>query len=108
MPRNPHRYILVKFLCSDSISAEAVQEATRSSIEDLLGKLGTAEMRVRMIGFEEGARRAVFRCDLKSVERLRAALALMTHVDGKTVAAMTTRSSGTIKALDVRLPRRRR
>jgi len=108
MPRHPHRYILVKFLSNDPISAEAVEQATRSSIENLLGKLGTAEMRTRMIGFEERTRRAVFRCDLKTVERLRAALALMTHVDGKTVAAMTTRSSGTIKALNVKLPKRRR
>jgi len=108
MPRSPHRYILVKFLSEDPISAEAVEQATRSSIEDLLGKLGAAEVRARMIGFEEQAKRAVFRCDLKSVERLRAALALMTRVGGKPVAVMTTRSSGTIKALNVRLPSRRR
>ena len=108
MPRSPHRYILVKFLSDHPISAEAAEQATRNSIEDLLGKLGAAETRARMIGFENGANRAVFRCDLKSVERLRAALALMTRVDGETVAVMTTRSSGTIKALNIRLPRHRR
>lgn len=77
-------------------------------IEDMVGKLGAAEMKARMIGFEEAEGKAVFRCTSKSVDTLRAALALMTHMDGNPVAAMVVRSSGTIKALKVRIRQHRR
>jgi len=108
MPRTPHRYLLAKVLCNDPVLGEAVERAARSSVEHLIGRLGAAEMKARMIGFNEEESKAVFRCDLGSIEKLRAALALMTHVNGNPVAVMTMRSAGTIKALGIKLPRHRR
>ncbi len=108
MPRNPHRYLLAKVLCNSPVSGEAVERAARSSVEHLIGRLGAAEIKARMIGFKEEENKAVFRCDLDSIEKLRAALALMTHVNGNPVAVMTMRSAGTIKSLSIRLPKRRR
>jgi len=69
------------------------------SIEETFGKFGLAEMKVRMIDFEEATGLALFRCDLGSLERLRAVLVLTTNIDGIRATAMVLRSSGTIKAL---------
>jgi ribonuclease P/MRP protein subunit POP5 len=106
--RNSHRYLLVRFITKDAVTTKVIEQTVRRSVEDMVGKLGSAEMNVRFIGFQEADGRAVFRCKSGSVERLRAALALVTHVDGNPAAAMVLRSSGTIKALKVRIPRRRR
>ena len=106
--RSSKRYLLVRFITKDAATTKVIEQTVRHSVEDLLGKLGSAEMNVRLIGFQESDGKAVFRCKSGSVERLRAALALVTHVDGNPAAAMVLRSSGTIKALKVRIPRRRR
>lgn len=63
---------------------------------------------MRVIGIQETEEKAVLRCKSHGVERLRAALALITNIDGNPAAAMVLRSSGTIKALKARIPRRRR
>jgi RNase P/RNase MRP subunit POP5 len=74
----------------------------------MFGKFGSAEMRVRLIGLNPAGDKAVFRCALGSVEKLRAALAMIARMNGQPAAAMVARSSGTIKALGVRIQRRQR
>jgi len=106
--RKSQRYLLVRFITNETVTTKAIEQTVRRSVQDMVGKLGSAEMNVRLIGFQEADGRAVFRCKSGSVERLRAALALVTHVDGNPAAAMVLRSSGTIKALKARIPRRRR
>ena len=108
MDRGPQRYLLVKFFGRDPLSAKVVERAVHRSIEDMLGQLGSAELRTRMISFEETDSKGVFRCNSRSVEKLRAVLALMTHVDSSPVAAIVVRSSGTIKGLKVRVQRHRK
>lgn len=78
------------------------------SIEDMVGRLGSAEMKARLIGFEQATGKAVFRCEAGSGEKLRAAVALITHANGNPTAAMVMRSSGTIRALKMRIQRRGR
>mgnify|MGYP001037252461 CR=1 FL=1 len=108
MNRTSQRYVLVKFLPSQSLSAEAIERSVYQSIKQMLGEFGSAEMSARMIGFDDSSNKAVFRCNAPSVEKLRAVLALMTQMEGNPVAAMVLRSSGTIKALRARIPRRGR
>jgi ribonuclease P/MRP protein subunit POP5 len=97
----------VRFITNETVATKIIEQTVRQSVHDVVGKLGSAEMNVRLIGFQEADGIAVFRCKSGSVERLRAALALITHVDGNPAAAMVLRSSGTIKALKARIPRRR-
>lgn len=104
MNRRSHRYVLVKFFAKTPLSSKVAEQAVHRSIEEMLGKLGSAEIRARMISFDETRCRAVFRCNSRSTERLRAVLALITNVDGNPVAAMVLRSSGTIKALKMQAP----
>jgi len=106
--KGSQRYLLVRFFTKDPVCAEVVERAVFRSIEDMVGKLGSAEMKARLIGFEQTTGTAVLRCRLGSVERLRAAVALITHTNGNPTAAMVMRSSGTIKALKMRIQRHRR
>lgn len=107
MNRGSQRYLLVRFLASEPITERVAQQAVYRSIEEMFGSFGSAEISARMVSFDEASAHGVFRCKTGSVERLRAALALMTHIDGSSVAAMVLRSSGTIKGLKVRFKRHR-
>ena len=106
MDKGSQRYALVKFLARAPLSTKSIEQAVQHSIEEMVGQLGSAEMRTQMIGFDEEDSKAVFRCNSGSIEKLRAVLALITHVEGNPTAAMVLRSSGTIKGL--RTPVRRR
>lgn len=108
MARESHRYLLVRFFAGGHISGKTVQESVQRSVEEMLGQFGSVELKARMISFDDGERKAVFRCNSRSLEKLRAALALMTHMDGCPVAALVLRSSGTIKGLKVPVPRVRK
>jgi len=65
-------------------------------------------MKVRLIGLDPIGNKGVFLCTLELVERLRAALAMISQINQQPAAAMVIRSSGTIKALKVRMRRRQR
>lgn len=87
---------------------EGVKEAIERSVERMFGKFGLAEMNMRLIGHDSGSGKAVLRCELKSVEKLRAAVALTSMVSGQAAMASIICSSGTIRGLGVRIPRRQR
>ena len=108
MDKGSQRYVLVKFLARDPLCTDSIEQAVQQSIEEMVGQLGSAEMRMQMIGFDEGVCKAVFRCSSGSIEKLRAVLAVMTHVNGNPTAAMVLRSSGTIKGLRTPIRRRRK
>jgi RNase P/RNase MRP subunit POP5 len=74
----------------------------------MFGKFGAAEMKVRMIGLDPAGDKAAVRCALGSVEKLRAAVAMISQVNGQLAAAMVIRSSGTIRALKAQIQRRQR
>jgi RNase P/RNase MRP subunit POP5 len=74
----------------------------------MFGRFGAAEMKVRMIGLHPTGDKAAVRCALGSVEKLRAAVAMISHVNGQLAAAMVIRSSGTIRALKAQIQRRQR
>jgi RNase P/RNase MRP subunit POP5 len=71
----------------------------------MFGKFGAAEMKVRMIGLDPVGDKAALRCARGSVEKLRAAVAMISHVNAQPAAAMVIRCSGTIRALKVRIRR---
>jgi RNase P/RNase MRP subunit POP5 len=109
MMGNPRwRYLLVKFLMTDAVSAQRVEQSVRTHMEEMLGKVGLSEMKARVLAVDEQKSTAMLRCDLSAVERLRAVLALMRQMDGRPVAAFTLRSSGTIKGLGTKLRQVRR
>jgi len=108
MSRTAHRYLLVRFLTKDPISAQAIEEAVRHSVEEMFGKFGSAEIKARLMGVSSAGDKATFRCALGSVEKLRTALAMISHVNGQPAAAMVVKSSGTIKALRVRFQRQQK
>jgi RNase P/RNase MRP subunit POP5 len=92
----------------DPFPAQAIEDAVVRSIEHLFGKFGAAEMKVRMIGLDPVGDKAALRCSSGSVEKLRAAVAMISYVNAQPAAAMVIRSSGTIRALKVRMQRRQR
>jgi RNase P/RNase MRP subunit POP5 len=95
-------------LTKNPASVRTIEEVVVRSVEQMFGKFGAAEMKLRMIGLDSIGDKAAFRCALGSVEKLRAAVAMISQIEGQPAAAMVIRSSGTIKALRVRIQRRLR
>jgi len=106
--RRSRRYLLIRFLTKEAVSAKALEQTVRRSVEEIVGKFGSAEMNMRVIDIQETDGKGILRCKSQRVESLRAVLALITNVDGTPAAAMVLRSSGTIKALKAGIPRRPR
>jgi RNase P/RNase MRP subunit POP5 len=106
--RRGHRYLLVRFLAKDPLSALAIEEAVFGSVEQMFGKFGAAEMKLRVIGLGSVSDHVVLRCSLESVEKLRAALAMISFANQQPAAAMVIRSSGTIRGLGVHTHQRKR
>lgn len=107
MNRGSHRYLLVRFLAKDAIPQRTAEDTVHCSIKEMFGRFGSAEINARMISFDETTAQGVFRCRAEFTERLRAALVLITHVNGSPLAVTVKRVSGTIKGLKVRIQRRR-
>ncbi len=78
------------------------------SVEQMFGRFGVAEMNLRVIGFGSVSDKVVLRCSLESVEKLRAALAMISYANQQPATAMVIRSSGTIKGLGVQMHQRKR
>ena len=78
------------------------------SVEQMFGTFGATEMKLRVIGFGSVSDKIVLRCSLESVDKLRAALAMISYVNQQPAAGMVTRSSGTIRGLRVQMHQRKR
>jgi RNase P/RNase MRP subunit POP5 len=98
----------VKFLAKNPITVQGVQDAVERSAEQMFGRFGSAEMKLRLVGLDSASGKGVLRCTLMSVEKLRASVALISQINGQTAMGTIIRSSGTIRGLGVRIPRRQR
>ena len=74
----------------------------------MFGRFGAAEMKLRVIGFGSVSDKVVLRCSLESVEKVRAALAMISYASQQPAAAMVIRSSGTIRGLRAQMHQRKR
>lgn len=99
--RSRRRYLLVKLLSGKTHSRDSFQSAVRNSVQGLFGESGLAEVNPKVVVYRERKQEAVVRCPLKSVERLRAAVAFITEIEGEQTSAFVLKTSGTIKGIKI-------
>ncbi len=99
MKRRSWRYLLVKVVSEEPLTHERIRATINYAVRNLFGEWGLIEISPRVISFDEKSNEAIIRCDLSSVNKMRASLALMTKINDCEVAAFVIRVSGTIKSL---------
>jgi ribonuclease P/MRP protein subunit POP5 len=102
MPRKPSRYLLLKVETDDAIPEEAIHLSVRESVLTLFGETGLAEISPRLFDYDEKTLTGIVKCTRGSVDKLRAAIALISTCAGKPVSAYVQAASGTSKALQTR------
>ena len=106
MPRKPSRYLLTKFVCEQTIPGEAFRILVTESIAHLFGEAGLAQIDPRLFNYNETTSTGILKCARDSVEKLRAALAMISTIAGKPVCIYVSAISGTSKGLKTERNRR--
>ena len=99
MGRKPSRYLLVKLLLEGTVPDNLLIQSVTESIMNLFGETGLSETAPRLIGYNEKKSIGILRCSRDSLEKLRAAIAMISKIDEKPVGVYVKAVSGTSKRL---------
>lgn len=99
LKRLKRRYLAVEIDSAESFDSKELMEAIWHAIEKLYGEYGASRTGLSLIENDADRRRVVLRALCEAVDMVRAALALITKIDGKPVALHVLMVSGTLKAL---------
>lgn len=96
--REPHRYIVFEVLSEDAVAFEDCIDAIWDACLDLLGQQGVADADPWVLKdlYDAGRQRGGIRVNKDAVEAVRAALALITAVDGTPVTFHVIGVTGTM------------
>jgi len=106
MPRKPSRYLLTRVICEQTIPEEVLRISVTESVLNLFGEIGLAQTEPRLFNYDEKTSTGIFKCARDSVEKLRAALAMISTCAGKPVCLYVSATSGTSKGLKTRKSQR--
>lgn len=97
--RGKRRYILFRVDCDSPVSEQQVKRAAYESILTFLGEYGSSLAMPKFIGFDSKGNLAILKCSHSELEKVEAALALRSSIDGKKAAFRLEKVSGTIAGL---------
>lgn len=92
-PRN--RYLVVEVISKNMVSREEILRETFEAMSSLFGDTISSECSIRLLKFAN--QKAIIKCTHMSTERVRAALATITHINGQRTIVHVVGISGTIK-----------
>jgi len=99
LKRLKRRYLAIEIDSAESFDSRELMEAVWCAIEKLYGEYGASHTGLSLIEHEADRRRVVLRVLCDAVDSVRAALASITKINGKSVALHVLMVSGTLKAL---------
>ena len=99
MGRKPSRYLLVKLQTEGTVTDNSLFQSVTESMANLFGETGLSETAPRLIGYNEKKSIGILRCSRDSLEKLRAAIAMISRIDEKPVGVYVKAVSGTSKRL---------
>jgi len=100
MRRRSRRYLAFRILTDTSLSSEKLSRQIDQSMRKLFGEIGTLQAHVRLTRYNPTNMIGILRCSATWVERVRAALALTTNMEGSRCAFHVLKSSGSIASLN--------
>ncbi len=99
MKRVKRRYLAVQLECESLPSEREFMDAVWGSVTKLYGEVGASLAGLALINFDEEGKIFVVRTSLVSFSSVKASLAAVTCVAGKSAAMHVLAISGTLKAL---------
>ena len=99
MNRGSRRYVALLVASDIDLSREKLSDEVEVAVRRLFGEQGVLWAAARLIDYDTKRMICIVRCSHLWVERLRAAVALTTEIDGSRVAFFTLGSAGTLAAL---------
>jgi len=97
------RYIGVRIESQGELEGRGLAAALSGSLVRLFGEYGASLADLRLVDYQPESRCAIFRCNHKAVDTVRASIAALRDVDGEKTALRVICVSGTLKALRKRL-----
>jgi len=82
-----------------ALTKKAFSESLAASVEHLFGHIGLAEISSQVVSYNQERSTALVKCSREGMQKLRAALALITEVENSPAAAFVLRASGTLRGL---------
>jgi len=99
MRRPSRRYLAFRVVSDAPLSFEILSDQIDQSVRRFFGEIGALQAHTRLTRYNSTDRIGVLRCSAAWLERVRAALALTTNIEGSRCAFLTLRSSGTLASL---------
>lgn len=96
--RRSRRYIGFWMAGSGSFTKKEVADAVLKGVLNLYGIEGLSLIDPELIDYSE-SQKGILRCNTSHLKEMRAALALITNIGGKSTAILLEKVSGTIKSL---------
>jgi RNase P/RNase MRP subunit POP5 len=101
--RSIKRRYLKFFLTSDlEIKSSSFLKAIQNSLIRLFGVKGLLDSNLKLITYDEKNGVGIIRCNHTSTRLVRAAIAMITHIESTPISIHVMKSSGTIKSLKSR------
>jgi len=97
------RYLALRVLSEQSISKRDVMDAVWNAVLQLFGEYGASQTNLTFIEYNQEKSWGIVRCSHKAVEMVRASVASVIEINGKSVAIDVLGVSGTLKALRKRV-----
>ncbi len=97
--REKRRYLALEVACDQPVDERAVLDAVQASVIRLFGEYGASKTNLRLITYIPEKHQVVICCSHTMLEKVRAAIASIMEVNGKTAAIHVVGVSGTLKAL---------
>jgi ribonuclease P/MRP protein subunit POP5 len=97
--REKRRYLALQVAIELPFDERAVLEAIQSSVNRLFGEYGASKTNLKFIKYVPDKNQFVICCSHIMLEQVRAAIASIIYVNGKTATINVVGVSGTLKAL---------
>jgi RNase P/RNase MRP subunit POP5 len=98
--RSKKRYLHVEVVGpAGDVSRDVMEDAVSRAVSMLGGWIALAEAELRVLKPRGWTGRFIARCSLRQMPTVLLALTLIREIEGRPVAVLVTRSSGTIKKL---------
>ncbi len=97
--REKRRYLALEVVSEQTVDERTVLDAIQSSVTKLFGEYGASKTNIKLTTNIPEKRQLVIRCSHTMLEKVRAAIASIMEINGKTVTIHVVSVSGTLKAL---------
>ncbi|MEM1540199.1 MAG: Rpp14/Pop5 family protein [Candidatus Bathyarchaeia archaeon] len=93
------RYLALKTESAEKFESKELLDALWGAILRLYGEYGASKTGLTLINYNEGKGLAIIRVAHTEIEKVRAAIATITEINGKPTAVHVLTASGTLKAI---------